>query len=62
MSFVVLDTWRDESQELMARWTGRVLGQFLSFDRAKKMTLRRMALGDLGVVVVDTETGTRVFP
>jgi hypothetical protein len=60
--YAVIDTSFDEGEAEQRGYRSRVLGTFNTEDSAKALALQRMAYGDLGVVVIDQETGERVFP
>jgi hypothetical protein len=60
--YVVLDTsWLDDAVSFGAH-TGREIDRFHTLDCAQAFALQRMAVGDLGVIVVDLLTNDRVFP
>jgi hypothetical protein len=60
--YAVIDTDFDDNAPEQQPLQSRVLGTFHTEDSAKALALQRMAYGDLGVVVIDQETGERVFP
>lgn len=61
--YVVLYTgWVGEEAVTIAGWTGRLRDSFASRDSAEALALRRMAYGDLSVVVVDNVKDELVFP
>ena len=62
MPYVVLETRWDEGDEIIAGWSGEVLGRFETQDSAKALALQRIAYGDTGVVVVETATRKCVYP
>jgi hypothetical protein len=41
---------------------GKLIDRFRSEESARALALQRMAFGDVGVVVIDAATGSRVFP
>ena len=62
MRYVVVDTnWKQE-EEAVPAWGGTVLGRFRSLESAKALTLKRIACGDTGIVVVDSVSGGRAYP
>ena len=59
--YVVIDThWEDGCPAPMGQ--GRQVGSFVKPDSAKALARKRMAYGDLGVVVIDIMSGEQVFP
>ena len=62
MRYVVLDTNWVRTIETLPGWTGLVLGRFRTLDSARALVLQRMAYGDVGLAVVDSASGEKVYP
>ena len=62
MRYVVIGPSWGDMGDTLAGWSGTVLARFMSLDRAKALTLQRMAYGDTGIVVVDSASGRQTYP